>query len=219
MKLKSKGTFHSYEYIYVALAEHFDQGVPYHEHNFLELAYVLEGSAIHTIDDVSMTISPGDYFIVDYGVRHKYEKLGKGRFELINCLFLPQLIDETLHNCRRFEEVANHYQINLNFRNLEESPTKFLYHDTDGHVLELLKRMKNECEQKPMGFQEVMRCQLIELLVYTMRKIQLPNPEDFDNDMIQHVLKYVQKHYPEKLSLETITKKYDYSLYRISLIL
>jgi AraC family L-rhamnose operon transcriptional activator RhaR len=78
--------------------------------------------------------------------------------------------------------------------------------------------MKNECEQKPMGFQEVMRCQLIELLVYTMRKIQLPNPEAFDNGMIQHVLKYVQQHYPEKLSLKTITQKYDYSLSRISRI-
>lgn len=185
----------------------------YHEHDFLELAYVLEGSAEHYINDASFIISKGDYFIVDYGVKHKYQKLNdNGTLKIMNCLFSPQLIDETLKHCRRFEEVANHYLINFNMHNLETNPTKFLYQDTDGQILRVLKRMLTEYENKDMGYQEILRGQLIELLIRTMRKIRLPDSESVDNSIVQHVIKHVQKHYAEKLSLEEITKKYNFSL-------
>lgn len=191
----------------------------YHEHDFLELAYVLDGKAEHFVNDTSFIISKGDYFIVDYGVKHKYKKLNEnGKLKIMNCLFSPQLIDETLKNCRRFEDVTNHYLINFNMRNLETNPTKFLYQDTDGEILKVLKRMLAEYEKKDMGYQEILRGQLIELLIRTMRKIQLPDSESIDNSIVQHVIKHVQKHYAEKLSLEQITQKYNFSLSHTSYI-
>jgi len=189
----------------------------YHEHDFLELAYVMEGKAEHFVNGASYTISKGDYFIIDYGVQHKYRKLeGIKIFRIMNCLFSPQLIDETLKNCRRFEDVSNHYLINFNMRNLEINPTKFMYHDDDGQILKILKRMLKEYDEQDMGYQEILRGQLIELLIKTMRKIRLPDTESIDNSMVRHVIKQVQKHYAEKLSLEIITKKYNYSLSYIS---
>lgn len=185
----------------------------YHSHDFLELAYVLEGSADHCIGETSFPISKGDYFIIDYGVQHRYRKTEENfKFRIMNCLFSPQLIDETLKNCRRFEEVTNHYLINFNMRNLEMNPTKFLYHDDDGRVLKILKRMLKEYEDKDMGYQEILRGQIIELLILTMRKIRLPDTESVDNSMVRHIIKHVQKHYAEKLSLVELTQKYNYSL-------
>jgi YesN/AraC family two-component response regulator len=97
-------------------------------------------------------------------------------------------------------------------RNLEMNPTKFLYHDDDGRVLKILKRMLKEYEDKDMGYQEILRGQIIELLILTMRKIRLPDTESVDNSMVRHIIKHVQKHYAEKLSLVELTQKYNYSL-------
>lgn len=185
----------------------------YHDHDFLELAYVLEGTAIHYVNGISCQITKGDYIIIDYNVMHKYEKTSdNSSFKIMNCIFSPRIIDETLKNCRQFSEVINHYLINFNIQNLKTKPTQFIYHDSDGEILSLLTRMHAEYNTKKMGYQEILRSRLIELLICTMRKIQLPDSESIDNSMVQHVIRYIQKHYPEKLSLNEITSKYNFSL-------
>jgi len=73
-----------------------EPGVHYHEHDFLELSYVLEGSATHTTDSGTAILSKGDYFIIDYHKSHKYAQIGEVPFTVINCLFVPRFIDETL---------------------------------------------------------------------------------------------------------------------------
>ncbi|MBQ7090381.1 MAG: cupin domain-containing protein, partial [Clostridia bacterium] len=101
----------------------------YHDHDFLELTYVVQGRAHHKIGNMSSVIKQGDYFIVDYGVRHKYSQIGQTPFVVINCLFLPRLIDETLSHCRGFEELAGNYLIKFSYRNLTDRPTDLIYHD------------------------------------------------------------------------------------------
>ena len=46
-----------------------------HEHNYLELAYVVSGDAVHTIGNKSYNISRGQYFFVDYHTVHSYKSL------------------------------------------------------------------------------------------------------------------------------------------------
>ena len=46
-----------------------------HEHNYLELAYVVHGNAVHTIGNKSYNIGRGQYFFVDYHTVHSYKSL------------------------------------------------------------------------------------------------------------------------------------------------
>ena len=190
----------------------------YHQHDYLELAYVLQGKAEHTVDDVVTTISRGNYFIIDYGMKHKYKRIGNGTFRIMNCLFSPMVIDASLKHCRRFQEVITHYLINININNLIFNPTNHLYTDKNGEILKILKRIQVEYEAKNIGYQEVMRGQFIELLVNIIRAITIPSTEFFDNDIVQYTIKHVQKHYAEKLSLSVIAEKYNYSLANASRI-
>lgn len=70
-----------------------------HSHQFLELSYVLEGKATHTTEGITTVLSKGDYFIIDYNRYHEYQQIGDTPFVIMNCLFLPSLIDETLTGC------------------------------------------------------------------------------------------------------------------------
>lgn len=200
----------------IVVSESSSSHTKYHEHNFLELTYVLQGSATHVFGSETSILSQGDYFIVDFGVRHKYTQIGQIPFVVVNCLFLPRLIDETLRKCRRFEEIANSYLIKFDYKNLLEHPTQFIFHDTDGHIGELIQKLKSEYEQKEMGHREMMRSQLIEILIDTLRRVRRPKPETVESDMIQQILNEIQSNYMEKLSLEKFAATYCYSLAYVS---
>ena len=89
------------EKIYIEYFEHDKTSV--HSHEFLELVYVVEGSALQTVNDKKILLSKGDYFFIDYGTRHGYSKTNKGIFKIINCIFLPELLTEHFLAVIRFK--------------------------------------------------------------------------------------------------------------------
>lgn len=190
--------------------------VDYHDHDFLELTYVVQGQANHVIGDHASIIGQGDYFIVDYGVRHKYNQIGQTPFVVINCLFLPRLIDETLSDCRRFQELADNYLIKFNYRNLSDRPTGLIYHDHDGHIGQLITRLSREYNEKQAGHQEMMRCQLIEILIDTMRRVHRPADSPEESELVQYIIGQIEKNFMEKLSLAELARKCCYSLAYVS---
>lgn len=64
-----------------------------HNHDFLEMVYVTEGKAFHTLNQTKTAIEQGDYFIIDYGAFHKYTTSEHIPFKIINILFKPEFID------------------------------------------------------------------------------------------------------------------------------
>lgn len=187
-----------------------------HNHDFLEVSYVLEGCANHTLEGKTTVISKGDYFIVDYNKYHKYMQIGEIPFKIINCLFVPQLIDETLKDCKQLSEVVNNYLIKFDFCQLKDHPTKFIYHDEDGHIGQLFEKLFKEYQTKDMGYLETMRCYLIIILIDLMRQIQMQSVMETNHEMVRYVMEYVEKNFMEKLSLRAITEKYNYSLSQVS---
>lgn len=190
--------------------------VHYHNHDFLELSYVLDGCANHTVEGVSTVLSKGDYFIIDYNRSHKYTQIGDKPFTIVNCLFVPRLIDETLKDCHQLGEVVNNYLIKFDFCRLKDHPTKFIYHDGDGHIGQLFGHLCDEYKMKRMGYLETMRCYLILILVDIMRQIQVPDFTETGNEMVRYITDYIRKNFMEKLSLREIAEKYNYSLAHIS---
>ncbi len=189
---------------------------PPHDHDFLELTYVVQGQANHRIGDHTSVIGQGDYFIVDYGVHHQYDQIGKTPFVVINCLFLPRLIDETLSNCHHFQDLADSYLIKFDYRNLSDRPTGRIYHDADGHIGRLITRLSKEYNEKQAGHQEMMRCQLIEILIDTMRQVHRPEELPQSSNLVQYITDQVEKNFMDRLSLAELARKCCYSLAYVS---
>lgn len=188
----------------------------YHDHDFLELTYVVQGRATHVIGDRTSVLGQGDYFIVDYGVQHKYDRIGATPFVVINCLFLPRLIDETLSDCRSFRDLADNYLIKFNYRNLSEQPTGMIFHDHDGHIGQLFGRLAKESNERTVGHQEMMRCQLIEILIDTMRRLHRPAGAPEESELVSYIIDRIEKNFMEKLSLAELSRKCCYSLAYVS---
>lgn len=194
------------------------QSVRRHSHEFLELSYVLDGNARHTTEGITTVLSKGDYFIIDYNRFHEYQQIGDKPFVVMNCLFLPSLIDETLAGCEALSEVVKNYLIKLDFYQVKDHPTNFIYHDDNGWVGTLFQQIYKEYKEKNIGFFETIRSCLIVILIHIMRQIEMPNVYGSSNEMIRYIIDYVDKNYTDKLSLNDISKKYNYTLQHVSTI-
>lgn len=192
-------------------------GTDMHSHNFLELAYIEEGTALHTLNGENTVLRKGNYFIIDFDTQHKYKSIGNDTVKIINCLFLPSFLDKSLNKCRKFSEVTGNYLIRINYSMLTQSPSHTVFEDTDGKIYNIIKNMLSEYNNKSNGYIEILRANLIEIIVLTLRKI-MDNTEYSPDDYVTRSIKeYVSKNFNENVSLTEISKKLNYSIPYLSI--
>lgn len=190
-----------------------DAQVSEHEHSFLELAYIRQGSALHHINGRCFSLRAGDWFLIDYGQKHSYRQTGDTPLVVINCLFLPQFVSEIFKNNQSLVQLLGRYALNLNFSSPLTFPAEFCFHDSDGSVGFLVERLLAEYENHAGGYLEMMRTLLSQLLILAMRQLhRCELPHTVSGDMVQYITDYVQKNFSQKLSLEKIVAAYPYSL-------
>lgn len=189
-----------------------------HTHSFFELAYVTGGSAVQILDGKEGRVHKGDYFIVDYGSVHSYAQ--SRNFDLINCLFLPEIIDETLQECRCFDEVLRVWLMRYYNQYLGQRAANRIFHDEDGSVLNLLLGTQREYEKKEVGYREVFRCRLLEIMIITMRRIMEEDKKEWrlkqGSDVMNQLLEYLGANYKDRSVLGNFCSKFHYSLQYIS---
>lgn len=183
-----------------------------HKHDFLELAYIVDGTAIHTCDGICTEVFPGDYFIIDYNSYHMYES--ENPITIINCLFLPEFIDNTLKGCNSFNAVLNNYLIRFDC-GIRES-IKSVFHDKDGNVKSLINRLTSEFNTKKPGYIELMRCTLIEIIINMMRSSTAANSRDAYKKQSRYIMEYVNKNYTKDISLSAIAEELHYTVSHLS---
>lgn len=184
-----------------------------HNHNYFELVYIVEGTALHTLNDVCSTLQPGDFFFVDYGSYHSYTQCNDLR--LINCLFLPEAIDETMADCSNLDEFL--HACMLRYYNLTVGYTwaDRILHDSEGTIRMLLQGLVQEYKRKEFGAEEIYRCRLTEIMVLTLRML-LPSDPQPCTTFVQKLTSYIEKNYGGACSLQAYCQKNHYNLSYIS---
>ena len=192
------------------------ESVSMHDHEFLELTYILRGTAEHTLDGQTATLTAGDYLIVDYGSRHSYRNRDGRGYDNMDCHFLPELLDPVLKGTKSLRALLEHYLLHFNMRVLVQNPAHMVFHDTDGRILELLQRMKQETEGQQAGYTEFLRCYLVEILLLTMRRLDDAPAAATGEDICGFLIEYVRQHYMEPLTLQELARRLNYSLPYVS---
>ena len=192
-------------------------GSSMHSHNFLELVYIEEGCANHVLNGVETEVKKGNYLIIDYGTSHKYKSADDSTVKVINCLFLPTFLDRSLKNCRKFNELMGNYLIRIDSAMLTCNPSQTVFFDSDGKIYALIKNMLEEFNAKNRGYAEIMRANLVEIIVRTLRSIVDIEKECADDDVTACMKEYVHNNFSEEISLTDISKHLNYSLSYLSL--
>jgi AraC family L-rhamnose operon transcriptional activator RhaR len=193
---------------------YYQEDMATHNHNFFELVYITGGSTWHTLNKTTGSLSLGDYFIVDYGSVHCYAQ--SKELTLINCLFLPEIIDDTLKGCRSFEELLHVCLLRYYKLYLGNTPANRIFHDENGRILQLLTGMMKEYEEKKVGYAEIFCSRLLEIMILTIRNVVDNNSRILKNEIILKVIRYINGNYHNQKLLSEFCELYHYSTQYIS---
>lgn len=185
--------------------------IPPHQHAFFELAYIVDGQAIHILNGKQMYVKQGDYFIINYDEEHAYALIDQKPFNLVNVLFKPELLDHSFKNCKDFQHLINHYLIQINTSALIQKPTHMFFCDEDGSILRIIRRIMREYEGQSNGYIALIRCYIIEIIIHTLRTICKHEVEPAADDCIRYIKRYIEKNYMNPITLMDISQQLHYS--------
>ena len=184
-----------------------------HDHHFFELVYIISGTADHDLNGTRSKLQPKDYFFIDLGSYHSYENADN--LEIINCLFVPEFIDETLEACDSLGELMTSSMIRYSRYIAGQTWADRIFHDYNGKVGALLQDMVDEYQNPQLGGNEIFRCHLKEIIIFTLRLFVNPSKIHQDS-VINEVIAYVDKHYQEPILLQNFCVLKHYNLSYIS---
>ena len=188
---------------------HYQQNdFPEHDHHFFELVYVTSGIAEHTLNGNRSILKSNDFFFIDLGSYHSFEN--SRNLELINCLFVPEFIDETLYGCESLDELLHSTMIRYSRLTVGQTWADRIFHDECGKIGDLLSEMVDEYENKQLGSNEIFRCHLKEILIHILRMLVQP-AKAFSDSIINEVITFADKHYHESLTLQTFCNQTHYN--------
>lgn len=201
------------EWVYINKA--YEEPTPHlHAHDFIEIAYVASGQGIHRMGGQEYTVSKGDIFIINYNIPHEFRSspnLSHPRLFVYNCIFKPEFIDYSLVNCKDFSGLTHHILFNSLFPEEKESSPDIRVVDSESAGIEdLYGRMFREYTIKEPGYIEVLRSNVIELLVKIFRQYHRKDPalkgaEAQRRQIIETVIQYMKSNYTQELKLEDLS--------------
>lgn len=186
-----------------------------HGHDFVELVYVVGGQGVHRFEGVDYDIQMGDVFIINPGETHSYE-VGEGeQMEIINVLFMPSFIPDTLLRELQMTDSMDYFYVHPFLKSDVRFNHRLNLRGQDAaHVLALLESMIRENDNRGAGFATIIRLQLIELLVLLSRYYNLmqkqktvsPSPRKSERVMTaRRIYGYLERNFDKKITLQSLS--------------
>lgn len=202
---------------YVRVTQARDPHVIAHSHDFLELTYVLDGEATHTVDGVSGTLRRGDYFLIDIRQTHSYDGLpGVSALPVINIDFSPRYFDLSLAAGDGFDAVLGTEIIRFSHIRLKQSPAGLIFHDSGGNVRERFMHAFNESRTRTNGWREMVRADAVNILITMLRQSSYSKAPALHRTYVAYLTEYVDRHYAEQITLSELCRRMNYSLSHVS---
>lgn len=198
------------ENVYVQMStEHSDFCGVIHKHTFIELVYIVSGSAIHVVGDRKVPASRGDLFIINYDTPHaffKNEESGDS-FVAYDLLFTPDFFDRALIHNLRFESIHSSFLFYSLFPGQQLGPDVHISGSSYNTFGELFHKIYLEFVGREDGYISIIRAYVIELIIKMFRKMNSAPKSDTANrqsQVVETTLNYLKENYQKQLSLEDL---------------
>ena len=182
-----------------------------HSHTFFELAYIIHGNAIHTLDGNSDAVKAGDYVFIEPGSVHSFSKTkDEDKLTVINCIFTPELILGNSRNKKMtFMDLLSAPLLNIDVNKIIGSPAFYIFHDSNNYISNMLYAMQYEYSNKMTNYFQIMKNLLISMIMSSIR--QVSSKEMQNTDPVTMIKDYVSLHYAENNILNQFSTMSYYS--------
>ena len=219
-KLGKDELFRHGEKIYVNRSDEFEHymGV-LHSHDFIEISYVISGRGIHILGDDSYTVSTGDLFVISGDVTHGFFPLDKVTKPPVvyNVVFTSGFLDENDIDSAEFKELSHSSLLQASVPDNIESLSAKPYISFSGvrydEIGNIFEKMHKEYRFRKKGYCDILRAHLVELIVKILRFMLEPaelndsfaNISEKHRKMIEYAINYINRNYPEDISLDELS--------------
>lgn len=201
------------EKIYVQLSSDFSEFVgKLHKHEFIEVVYVMSGTAVHKVGGREYEVQQGDVLLVDNNVPHAfYEKNSKKPFLAYDLMFMPSFLDEKLLPSTGFNEMCEALSLYTMFPFLRTMKTDFLFcgrgHDLFG---ETFYKIYAEFCAKENGYEDILQSYMRILIIKLFRSLNAVSEEQLSankKQVVDFVVAYVYENFSQKVTLEDLARR------------
>ncbi|MBD2844199.1 helix-turn-helix transcriptional regulator [Paenibacillus sp. IB182496] len=191
----------------IARGEH----IPAHAHDFVELAFIESGDAVHEMAGNTYTLAPGDVFVIEQQTEHSYTSTSERETVVYNVLFDAEFLKEELLALQKMPSfVAFFYLTPFLRKSAAFVPYSKLTEEQHVLLLGHLETIRHELQARPEGYQLIVKMRWIECLVLLGRYHQANrNPGAAgltDRQRIESMLHYIGLHFRQPLSLEQLSR-------------
>lgn len=176
----------------------------FHAHKFIEIAYVSSGAGEHQIGDKTFRVTTGDVTIINFDIPHQFTATDSP-LVIYNCIFTPSFLDSVLVDSKNFCDLSSHYLLgDFYHNNFNDFINNKLHSHDHMHILNIYKRMLLEFDIKKIGYKEILRGYLIELLV-TIFRLNI-NEQNSTQQNVINAIEYICIEHKNPIRIETLAK-------------
>lgn len=180
-----------------------------HDHDFVEMVYIIEGTGRHYINDEEFAIKAGNLLFVNYGCTHAFlvdDQLVAYNLMIRVDYFIKNMIKDNnlfyMLALTSFEKI----QQELN----DKSPLVFFDYSEREEIFNLFRNIEIELSQEKLGKSSILDSYINIILCKVFRKIFMKNIRQ-ELLIPQEIIDYISEHFNEKLSLGELSQKCFYS--------
>lgn len=146
-------------------------GIP-HRHEYIEVVYVLSGSAVHTVEGRCWPVKRGDLCIINVDTVHMFcpDKTSPEPLVVYDLMFTPEFFDHSLSQGHSLADLEGSYLFRALPRLMPGQEAGFGVSETlHAKFSELFGRMYDEYKTQELGYTEIIRAYLLQVVVTAMR--------------------------------------------------
>ncbi|MFC4809406.1 AraC family transcriptional regulator [Paenibacillus sp. GCM10023250] len=189
-----------------------NETIPSHTHDFIELVFVVEGSAVHEMSGHAYRLAAGDVFVIEPNVYHSYVCAADRETVVYNVLFDAAFLRREMEVLQQMPSFINFfYLVPFLRKNHAFVPYHPLQPAQKVHIQSHLQAVFEEFAQRRDGYQLVIKTRFIECLVWLSRYHQENReaglrPSVSDRDWMDSIVHYVDRHYYQPLTLQQLSR-------------
>ncbi|MBQ3529954.1 MAG: helix-turn-helix domain-containing protein [Oscillospiraceae bacterium] len=177
-----------------------------HKHTFIEIVYIVSGSATHIVNNREVAASKGDLFIINYDTPHAFfPNEDDEPFLAYDLMFTPAFLDASLLNSVRLESIHSSFLFYSLFPSQQMGPDAHISGSSYNEFGELFGKIHLEFINRENGYVDILRAYVVELIIKIFRKMNTDVPSDQasrQSQIVEQALTYLKSNYQKHLSLD-----------------
>lgn len=188
-----------------------DEIIHTHCHDYIEIAFLAQGTCIHEYHNEKVKLIPGDIFIITPNEEHSYEITSKT--VIYNCLFYPEALGEDWDKLKKVSGIYDLLIIEPFYR-LETGHQEVLHLISSeiDTIISILDTMLVEQENRLDGSELIQKANLVRFLCVLGRIWKMKFSSRFNlycsrRNMLAEAIAFIEQNIKENIKIESVASK------------